>query len=228
MSTTEETWARYASSGPITADPWHLMVATFPEGERRLTACGVDMDLNIDLESQEGMPEIAEHGPSFQEGFERAAHRCHLCYQVHLARLGIDLDDEAISEDYEPNSNTVRAATEGPGGATRWQQKSAFDRIMAEGLRPFGPKSKDHPSVGNECPACFEHLRPGEYTTLVPLGPGGSLDDRQKAVEGRPYNAVAVEVHWSCATGLKDEVAETFIEYQEKVESEHDQVRVSG
>lgn len=67
--------------------------------------------------------------------------------------------------------------------------------------RKFGPKSPDHPSIGRECPACHEPFITGDYTALIAMGPGGALEEREKARTGRPYNAVALEVHWACATG---------------------------
>jgi len=68
-------------------------------------------------------------------------------------------------------------------------------------LRKFGPKSKDHQSIGYPCNACNEDFEEGDYTTIIALGPGTDPEARKKAREGRPYNAVAVEVHWACATG---------------------------
>lgn len=75
---------------------------------------------------------------------------------------------------------------------------------MADGMRAFGPKAADHPSVGDVCPACNEPFKEGDYTTLVVLGPGHDPEEQQKAREGRAYNAVAAEVHWSCGTGEPD------------------------
>lgn len=69
------------------------------------------------------------------------------------------------------------------------------------GLRRFGPKPATHPSVGQRCPACEQPLAVGDYTTLIPIGPGDREENRRKAREGRAYNAVAIEVHWACATG---------------------------
>jgi hypothetical protein len=66
-------------------------------------------------------------------------------------------------------------------------------------MRPFGPKAKDHPSVGEPCPACHIPFKEGDYTTLVALGPGDDLDAQEKCKQGRFYNAVAVEVHWKCS-----------------------------
>jgi hypothetical protein len=68
-------------------------------------------------------------------------------------------------------------------------------------LRKFGPKTADHPSVGQECPACRVAFAEGDHTTLVVLGPGPDEESQQRARAGRVYNAVAAEVHWTCATG---------------------------
>ena len=70
-----------------------------------------------------------------------------------------------------------------------------------QSLRCFGPKTADHPSVGQKCPACQKPFRPGDFTTLVPVGPGDDPEEQEKCREGRGYIAAAVEVHWSCATG---------------------------
>jgi hypothetical protein len=67
--------------------------------------------------------------------------------------------------------------------------------------RSFGPKPPDHPSVGRPCPACLQPFAAGDLTTLVTLGPGDDEDARERAREGRPYNAVAVEVHYACRYG---------------------------
>jgi hypothetical protein len=68
-------------------------------------------------------------------------------------------------------------------------------------LRRFGPKAADHPSVSEECPACHKPFAEGDYTTLVTFGPGGDVESQKAAREGDAYNAVAVEVHYACATG---------------------------
>lgn len=70
-----------------------------------------------------------------------------------------------------------------------------------ESSRKFGPKTETHPSCGEKCPACGDVFKVGDFTTLVALGPGNSLEEQEKATQGRAYNAVAVEVHWACATG---------------------------
>lgn len=69
--------------------------------------------------------------------------------------------------------------------------------------RKFGPKTKDHPSIGGLCPACKLPFKEGDYTTLITLGPGDSPEAQERCRLGRPYNAVAVEVHWACS-GLQE------------------------
>ena len=68
-------------------------------------------------------------------------------------------------------------------------------------IKKFGPKKKEHPSVGEICPACRKSFNEGDYTTLIALGPGDDKDAQKKAREGKPYNAVALEVHYDCAGG---------------------------
>jgi len=65
--------------------------------------------------------------------------------------------------------------------------------------RKFGPKPKDHPSIGKACPACKKPFVENDYTTLIALGPGDNAEAREKAKAGRAYNAVAAEVHYDCA-----------------------------
>lgn len=74
-------------------------------------------------------------------------------------------------------------------------------------LRRFGPrpKSEDHFSHDKPCPACHQPFKAGDYTTLIALGPGSDEESQERAREGRAYNAVALEVHWTCATGLVEE-----------------------
>ena len=72
---------------------------------------------------------------------------------------------------------------------------------MVEHGRKFGPKTADHPSVGEECRACWTPFKEGDYTTLIALGPGADPEEQDAAREGRAFNAVAIEVHWACATG---------------------------
>lgn len=81
--------------------------------------------------------------------------------------------------------------------------RDQYDRPAAP--RRFGPKSPDHPTVGQACPGCGEPFQAGDYTALVVIGPGDDPGERQRAADGRPYNAVAVEAHWQCVTGREGE-----------------------
>lgn len=66
-------------------------------------------------------------------------------------------------------------------------------------MRKFGPKKADHPGIGIECQACHVPFAEGDYTTLVVLGPGDDEESRERRDQGRPYNAVAIEIHWECS-----------------------------
>lgn len=74
-------------------------------------------------------------------------------------------------------------------------------REIFQELRRLGPKLAGHPSIGTSCTACQKKFVAGDYTTLVNLGPGDDAEGRQRARAGLAHNAVAVEVHWACATG---------------------------
>lgn len=73
-----------------------------------------------------------------------------------------------------------------------------------EHARKFGPKSADHPSIGAPCGACRQPFAAGDFTTLIALGPGADSEAQEARRNGRAYNAVAIEVHWACATGETD------------------------
>lgn len=65
--------------------------------------------------------------------------------------------------------------------------------------RIFGPKTADHPSIGNECHGCRRVFVAGDFTTLVIIGPGDDPEEHEKALAGRAHNAIAIEVHAYCA-----------------------------
>lgn len=71
-------------------------------------------------------------------------------------------------------------------------------------LRKFGPKKKGDSSIGTLCPGCSLPFEAGCYTTLLVVGPGDDLESQRRCREGEPYNAVAIEAHWSCVTGEPD------------------------
>lgn len=77
-------------------------------------------------------------------------------------------------------------------------------------LRKMGPLAGDHPLVlgDKECPGCHEQFEEGQLVTLIAIGPGDDADAQEKAREGRIYNAIAMPVHWICATGEKEETSE--------------------
>lgn len=53
------------------------------------------------------------------------------------------------------------------------------------------------------CRACEKPIEKNSDVALIALGPGDSEENMEKCEQGRPYNAVAIQVHWSCATGEK-------------------------
>lgn len=74
--------------------------------------------------------------------------------------------------------------------------------------RKFGPKTKEAAQrddmEGRKCPGCGQKFSEGDFTTLVGIGPGDDEDERALCREGRPYNAVAIEAHYACVTGIVD------------------------
>lgn len=85
-------------------------------------------------------------------------------------------------------------------------------------VRPFGPKSADHPSVGTPCPACHQEFAEGDFTCLIPIGPGDHEDSRRAAMAGKAYNAVALEIHWACVTGFELRVLGSDVDLDERAE----------
>lgn len=79
-------------------------------------------------------------------------------------------------------------------------------RRHGQWLRKFGPKKANHPSIYVECLACHKKFKEGDFTTLISLGPGDDPEEQEKARQGRPYDAMAVEIHFACATGQKEEL----------------------
>jgi hypothetical protein len=79
----------------------------------------------------------------------------------------------------------------------------AHDAYIAASLPPqrMGPLSADHPAVNKPCPGCRRLILAGAFVTLLTIGPGEDPEERMKARDGRPYNAVAVVAHWECVTG---------------------------
>ncbi len=67
-----------------------------------------------------------------------------------------------------------------------------------EHLRRFGPKPSDSEE---DCPGCGAKILKGQYSTLITIGPGDDPEEQRKSASGKAFTAIAVEVHWSCATG---------------------------
>lgn len=63
-------------------------------------------------------------------------------------------------------------------------------------MNKFGPKTNDHPSIGEKCPVCDILFNEGDYTTLAVIGATG--EDREKMLMSKSYNAIAMEIHWDC------------------------------
>lgn len=68
-------------------------------------------------------------------------------------------------------------------------------------LVKIGPKPADHETIGRACAACGASFSVGDCTALIVLGPGPDPDQQTAMREGRDYDGVAVEVHWTCAGG---------------------------
>lgn len=71
---------------------------------------------------------------------------------------------------------------------------------------PFGPMTADDYAIESHmtCPACKEEFKAGDYTVLVPIGPGKDPEAQELCRQGRVHNAIAVQAHWSCVTGEPD------------------------
>jgi hypothetical protein len=91
--------------------------------------------------------------------------------------------------------------------------------FIANGYNKCGPKSADHPSIGMECIICGEEFVMGDYTVIIPLGPGTDERARRKCSIKQYYNAVAIEVHFACAGGTNKKI-ETGVanDFQEDLE----------
>lgn len=77
---------------------------------------------------------------------------------------------------------------------------------MSEGLLMGGqfPIDAEHPAIGTKCRACNIRFMPGDALVLVPLGPGADPEERALARHGRAFNAVAIPIHYACATGFEE------------------------
>jgi len=65
-------------------------------------------------------------------------------------------------------------------------------------MRKYGPKHKDHKSIGSPCPLCHVEFKENDFTTLLALFPDG-IEQAERMLDGMNYTAHAVEVHVHCA-----------------------------
>jgi len=70
---------------------------------------------------------------------------------------------------------------------------------MITKCRKFSPLEKDHPLVEDKdkCKVCEEVFKEGDIVTLMPIGVCGE-ENREKAKQGKYYNAVSIPIHWDC------------------------------
>jgi hypothetical protein len=66
--------------------------------------------------------------------------------------------------------------------------------------RKFGPKTKDHPSVGELCSICNKPFAEGDYTTLIKSEPADEEEAKRKKA-GLYYTSKATEIHWDHVAG---------------------------
>ena len=75
------------------------------------------------------------------------------------------------------------------------------DGYAPEQVNPRGPAQVDLRAVGQECPACKVPLAEGDWTAVLPIGPGADPAARTNARAGLPFESVVIEIHWACHTG---------------------------
>lgn len=90
------------------------------------------------------------------------------------------------------------------GSARRMLDENVIIVPMANSMGIKFTKAPSSPSIGQRCPACGRPFKVGDHTTLVSLGPGRNRASQNFARAGQPYQSVASEVHWACATGERD------------------------
>lgn len=130
------------------------------------------------------------------------------------ARETYALDRLDVSGPIPPTEARRRAELcDSPDEAAYWReyaQCGEFDLVAIFRVTPprdrpraFGPLGHGHPAVTRHetCAACGAILRAGDRVALVPVGPGADREERAKAWAGETYDAVAVFVHYACATG---------------------------
>jgi hypothetical protein len=113
-------------------------------------------------------------------------------YNIRRAQAGLPDDDDVLFARVDGVMQIVhRTEIEGETPAQPQQARPASG----------GPKPVDERAVGQLCPACRKFLTEGDQVAVFVLGPGADPHAQAKARSGEPYQGVAVEVHWACATG---------------------------
>jgi hypothetical protein len=73
--------------------------------------------------------------------------------------------------------------------------------------KKYPPLLYNHPLVEDKdkCKVCGEVFKEGDIVTLMPIGVCGE-ENREKAKQGKYYNAVSIPIHWDCCLPfLKEE-----------------------
>lgn len=151
-------------------------------------------------EALDALEDFAAHGFPASITFERGTAPEGMGDSGELTPAAVRIVLDALEEARRMASDYAGRLMGDGRGAGRVPARAGAAVEGTEGtVNRFGPKAAGHPSVGRECPACHQPFAAGDYTTLVPLGPGDDPEGRQRRDEGRAYNAVALEIHWDCA-----------------------------
>ena len=81
------------------------------------------------------------------------------------------------------------------------EKEYSMERLGGQKMRRYGPRPDSEPE--GICPLCEAVMKAGDWTTLAAFRPTESSPEDFKAmIEGRCFNAPAVEIHWTCASKL--------------------------
>ena len=90
------------------------------------------------------------------------------------------------------------------GGNRRAQAPADLNRAMQQGGIPVVHAGKivlPDTFPGVACPSCNTSLQPGDFVTLVPVGPGPDPDRRRAARMSAPFDVASLIVCWPCVSG---------------------------
>lgn len=68
----------------------------------------------------------------------------------------------------------------------------------------MGPVREGDRTIGEPCAVCKQAITAGQFITLIALGPGDDPEARERARQGRPYNAIGALAHYACVTGEEE------------------------